>query len=242
MTKNKLKHNFKHKIINNTSNVDNSNSGFVLGIVSAVLLIACVSVLLVFNNKQVQRIITKKISYNGQKVSDIQSLINDSHSLIEVEKTLNVKAEHPNGTVGRLTNISFTKQNTIVEMVVTNGSLYTIYLNLHGKGVVLVDDLGNKYNFKLPADNPDLEIESGQSFKGELVFEGGVTAKANSLTLITNNQIGSDQSLSRRPKIEFYIPLKQLFVNSKNDSQSTQDSLNKAIKQSKDTKKGLSRF
>lgn len=209
------KNNLKDKPVKNTSNLDNNNGGFLLGIISAVLLIACVSILLLFDNKQVQRIITDKINVDAvNKSSDIESLISNNNSAIEAEKTLNVKADHPNGTVGRLTNISFTKENTIVEITVTNGSLYNIHLNLHGKGVVLVDDLGNKYNLRLPEDNPNLEIESGQTFKGELVFQGGVTSKANNLTLITNNQIGSDEGFSRRPKMKFFIPLQQLTASS----------------------------
>ncbi|MEB3216955.1 MAG: hypothetical protein VKN72_12120 [Nostocales cyanobacterium 94392] len=206
MTKNYL----GKKPINNISDIDNNNAGFLLGIISGILLIACISVLLLFNNKQIQRIITEKGNIDAvKKSSDTELLIKDSNSLIETKKILNVKADHPNGTVGRLTNISFTKKNTIVEIAVTNGSLYTIHLNLHGKGVVLVDNLGNKYDLKLPSENPHFEINSGETFKGELVFEGGVTSKANNLTLITNNQIGSDHPLTRRPKIEFFIPLKQ---------------------------------
>ena len=81
---------------------------------------------------------------------------------------------------------------------------------MYGKGIILVDDLGDKYNFKPPFDNPYFQIESGTTFKGQLVFQGGVTTKANNLTLITNNQIGSDRPLTRRPKMEFYIPIEQL--------------------------------
>ncbi|MBF2017953.1 MAG: hypothetical protein IGS23_22720 [Rivularia sp. T60_A2020_040] len=208
MTKNYLKPKPINNI-NNISDIDSSKGGFLLGIISAVLLIACISVLLLFNNKQIQRIITEKGNIDAvKKSSDTELLIKDSNSLIGTKKILNIKADHSNGTVGRLTNIYFSNKNTIVKIAVTNSSLYTIHLNLHGKGVVLVDDLGNKYDLKLPSDNPHLEIQSGETFKGELVFQGGVTSKASNLTLITNNQIGSDQLLSRRPKIEFFIPLK----------------------------------
>ncbi|MEM7717347.1 MAG: hypothetical protein AAF349_28020 [Cyanobacteria bacterium P01_A01_bin.68] len=205
----------KNKAIDNTNHIDKNQSGLLLGI-SAVLLIVCVSVLILFNNKKVQRIITEKINIDAvNKTSDTDfSTINskdsreaDKTSTLLTEKILNVRAQHPNNTVGRLTNISFTNKNTIVEIAVTNGSRYTIHLNLHGKGVVLVDDLGNKYNLKSPSNNPYLEIKSGKTFKGELVFQGGVTSNANYLTLITNNKIGSDQPLSRRPKMMFEIPL-----------------------------------
>ncbi|MEM9926494.1 MAG: hypothetical protein AAF915_22530 [Cyanobacteria bacterium P01_D01_bin.50] len=210
------KNSLKSKPIDNTNNINNDKSGFLLGSISAVLLIVCVIVLVLFNNKQVQRIITEKINIDAvNKSSDIEfSTINSKNSseaektsTLLTEKILNVRVQHPNDTVGRLTNISFTQKNTIVEIAVTNGSQYTIFLNLHGKGVVLVDDLGNKHNLKPPSNNPYLEIKSGNTFKGELVFQGGVTSKANHITLITNNQIGSDQPLSRRPKMMFEIPL-----------------------------------
>lgn len=206
--------NLKNRKIENSSDTNNHNSGFLLGIISVVLLMVCISVLLLFNNKQARRIITRNINVNNvKKPSDIQSSRDNNTievsetSMLVTEKTLNVKAEHPNGTVGRLTNISLNKEKTVVEMAVTNGSQYTINLNLHGKGVVILDDLGNKYNLEPPVDNPYLEIESGQTFKGELVFLGGVTSRANNLTLITNNQIGSDRRFSRRPKMKFYIEL-----------------------------------
>ncbi len=209
------KNNLRNKPIDNISDIDDDKSGFLL-IISAVLLIMCISVLLLFNNKQGQRLITQKINVDAvKKPSDVEFFnFNGSNSTeskkasrLLTNKSLNIKAKHPNSTIGRLTNISFTKEDTIVEIAVTNGSQYTIYLNLHGKGIVLVDDLGNKFNLKPLSDNPYLMIRSGKTFKGELVFQGGVTSKANHLTLITNNQIGSDQPLSRRPKMMFYIPL-----------------------------------
>ncbi|MEO1561406.1 MAG: hypothetical protein AAFS12_17900, partial [Cyanobacteria bacterium J06632_19] len=130
-------------------------------------------------------------------------------STLLTERKLNVKATHPNGTVGRLNYISSNREKTIVELVVTNDFRHTIYLNLHGKGVVIVDNLGNKYNVQPLSKNPQLEITPGTTFKGELVFSGGIPSQASSLTLITNNQIGSDQASTRRPKMEFYIPLNE---------------------------------
>ena len=41
----------------------------------------------------------------------------------------------------------------------------------------------------------------------DLVFQGGINSKSNILTLITIIQIGSDQSFTRRPIMEFFIPL-----------------------------------
>ncbi len=202
--------NLKHKLIKDASGTDDNNIGFVLGIISAVLLIVCIGTLLMFNNKQVQRIIGENINV------DPENSLNETQNtgILLTKKTLNIRAEHPNGTIGRLSNISFNAENIAVEIAVTNGFRHNVYLNYSGKGIVLVDDLGNKYNLKPPSDNPYLHIESGTTFKGELIFQGGITTKANNLTLITNNQIGSDQALTRRPKMEFYIPIEQQSTNS----------------------------
>lgn len=195
----------KDKPVNDARGTDDNNIGFVLAMISAILLIVCIGTLLIFNNKQVQRIIGDNINVDAQKgLSKTQKI-----STLLTEKTLNIKSEHPNGTIGKLSNISFNPKYTVVEIAVTNGFRHTIYLNLYGKGLILVDDLGNKYNLIPPFDNPDVQIQSGTTFKEKLVFKGGVTTKVNNLTLITNNQIGSDRSLTRRPKMEFYIPISQ---------------------------------
>lgn len=197
--------NLKHKLIKDASGTDDNNSGFVLGIISAVLLIVCIGTLLMFNNKQVQRSIGENINIDPENsLNDIQQT-----GTLLTKKILDVRAEHLNGTIGRLNNISFNAANTVVQIAVTNGFRHNIHLNYSGKGIVLVDDLGNKCNLKPPFDNPSLQIESGTTFKGELVFQGGVTTKANNLTLITNNQIGSDRASTRRPKMEFHIPIEQ---------------------------------
>ncbi len=197
------KNNLKNKPIRNFYKTDNDNSGFVLGIISAILLLTCIGTLLVFNNRRVELITTKN--------KNIDSVNNPNQAKITntllTEKKLNIEAKHLNGTVGRLTNIYFQEKNTIIEIAVTNGFWHAIHLNLNGKGLILVDDLGNKYNFKPLFDNPSLEIESNTTFQGDLIFQGGITSKANSLTLITNNQIGSDQPFTRRPKMEFFIPI-----------------------------------
>jgi hypothetical protein len=203
--KNKLKNKLKDKPVYDASGTERNNSGFVLGTISAILLIVCIGTLLMFNNKQVQRLIGENINVNSQDNSS-ETLKTDT---LLTEKTLNVRAEHSNGTIGRLNNISFNAENTVIEIAVTNGSRHTIHLNLYGKGIILLDDLGNKYNLKPPFNNPYLQIESGTTFTGELVFQGGITTKANNLSLITNNQIGSDQILTRRPKMEFNIPITQ---------------------------------
>ncbi|BAY83758.1 hypothetical protein NIES267_32490 [Calothrix parasitica NIES-267] len=197
------KNNLKNKLISNVYKTDNNNSGFVLGIISAILLLTCIGTLLVFNNKRVERITTKNRNIDSGNNSNQTKITNT----LLTEKKLNIEAKHLNGTVGKLTNISFQENNTIIRIAVTNGFWHAIHLNLHGKGVILVDGLGNTHNLKPPLDNPSLKIESNTTFQGDLIFQGGITSKANNLTLITNNQIGSDQAFTRRPKMEFSIPI-----------------------------------
>lgn len=209
MNKNNLKDKIiKKKLIDDVYETDNDNTGFILGIISAILLVTCIGTLLVFNNKGVQRIISENIN-NINTDSENNSNQTKTISTLLTEKKLNIRVGHLNGTVGRLDNISFKEKNTIVKITVTNGFWHTIHLNLHGKGVVLVDDLGNKHNLKPPSDNPSLQIEPNTTFQGELIFQGAITSRANNLTLITNNQIGSDQPFTRRPKMEFFIPITQ---------------------------------
>ena len=203
------KNNLQDKLIDTSADIDNDKTGFVLGTVSVVLLFMCVAVLLLFNNTQVRRIINKRINVDALiKPSNISTESNNSKIRL-TEINLNIKAEHPNGTVGKITNISFHKNKTIVEMAITNGFQHTISLNLHGKGLVIIDNLGDEYNFKPYFFNSDFEIKSGETFKGSLRFEGRVNPNAKSLTLITNSKIGSDQLFTRRPKIQFNIPLNQ---------------------------------
>ena len=59
------KNNLKNQLIEDISDSDNDNSGFVLGTISAILLVICIGTLLMFNNKQVQRIITDKINIDS---------------------------------------------------------------------------------------------------------------------------------------------------------------------------------
>lgn len=198
------KNNWENQLIGKNLQTDN-NSGFLLGTISVILLIFCIGILVIFNNKKVQRIITEKI--NIEDVNKIENKNNESVLLLE--KVLSIKSEHSNGAIGRLTKVSLDGKNTFIEIAITNGFGHRIYLNIDGESLILVDNLGNKYNFKPPLDNPYIKIESSETFKGELVFKGGVTANANNLTLITNNQIGSDHPFTRRPKMQFYIPINQ---------------------------------
>ncbi|MEA5597560.1 hypothetical protein [Rivularia sp. UHCC 0363] len=200
----------------------NGCGSFLLGVVFTLVLISGAGIWFFLTNKQAQQLLSKQIdrtatelpgtvddaSVTKPPVTSKTSVTQSSQvSVLPTEKTLNVQTTHPNGTVGILTKISFTKDSTKVEMSVTNGSKNTIELNRNGKEMVLVDDLGKNYSLAAPATNPDVEILPGTTLKGEFIFMGKVSPETKSLNLITNNQSGGDETLSQIPKMKFFIPL-----------------------------------
>ncbi len=200
----------------------NGCGSFLLGVVFTLVLISGAGIWFFLTNKQAQQLLSKQIdrtatelpatvddaSESKPPVTSKTSVTQSSQvSILPTEKTLNVQTTHPNGTVGILTKISFTKDSTKVEMSVTNGSKNTIELNRNGKEMVLVDDLGKNYSLAAPATNPDVEILPGTTLKGEFIFMGKVSPETKSLNLITNNQSGGDETLSQIPKMKFFIPL-----------------------------------
>ncbi|MEM9926493.1 MAG: hypothetical protein AAF915_22525 [Cyanobacteria bacterium P01_D01_bin.50] len=216
------------------NNVKRNGCGsFFLGVISTLVLISGVGIWFLFTNEKAKQILSSQLNQtvveNLPKTVDnaTQNLPTSNTSLTQSSqvsalptgKTLNVQATHPNGTVGRLTKISFTKNSTKVEMSATNGSKNTVELNNNGRGMVLVDDLGKEYNLAAPASNPDVEILPGTTLKGEFVFIGKVSPGAKFLNLVTNNQLGGNESLSQIPKIKFFIPL-----NSEEDKETKPES------------------
>ncbi|MEO1377889.1 MAG: hypothetical protein AAFW70_27140 [Cyanobacteria bacterium J06635_10] len=204
------------------NNVKRNGCGsFFLGVIFTLVVISGAGIWFLFTNKKAKQILSEQVNQtvvdNLPKTADEAtpskptsntSLTQSSQvSALPTGKTLNVQATHPNGTVGRLTKISFTKDNTKVEMSATNGSKNTVELNNNGRGMVLVDDLGKEYNLAAPATNPDVEILPGTTLKGEFVFIGKVSPGAKFLNLMTNNQLGGNETLSQIPKMKFFIPL-----------------------------------
>ncbi len=203
----------------------NGCGSFLLGIIFTLVLMSGIGIWFFLTNKQAQQILSKQIN---QTVNEIPETVDDASETkplvttntnvtqssevtsLPTGKTLNVQTTHPNGTVGILTKISFTKDSSKVEMSTTNGSKNTIELNNNGKEMVLVDDLGKKYSLAAPATNPDVEILPGTTLKGEFVFIGKVSPEVKSLNLITNYQSGGDETLSQIPKMKFFIPLSNL--------------------------------
>lgn len=206
------------------NNVKRNGCGsFFLGVIFTLLLIGGVGIWFLFTNEKAKQILSEQVNQtvvdnlpktvdnttpSKPSITSKTSLTQSSQvSALPTGKALNVQATHPNGTVGRLTKISFTKDSTKVEMSATNGSKNTVELNNNGRGMVLVDDLGKEYNLAAPATNPDVEILPGTTLKGEFVFIGKVSPGAKFLNLITNNPLGGNENLSQIPKMKFFIPL-----------------------------------
>lgn len=193
----------------------NGCGSFLLGVIFTIVLITGAGIWFFLTNKQAQQILSEQINQTVDNTYESKPSVIGNISVTESSqvnavptgKTLNVQATHSNGSVGRLTKISFTKDNSKIEMSVTNGSKNTIELNNNSKGMILVDDLGKQYSLAAPATNPEVEILPGTTLKGEFIFIGKVSPRAKFLNLITNHQSGGDEILSQIPKMKFFIPL-----------------------------------
>ena len=117
-------------------------------------------------------------------------------------QTLNVQA-HSNGAVLRVMGIDFAGDRITLKFAVTNSLKQSIKLN-HSE-MVLRDNLGNSYSLLPLPQNPELEIFSGETIKGSLIFLGRIAPTATSPTLTTNSQAESTQDTN--PKLVVAIPI-----------------------------------
>lgn len=100
------------------------------------------------------------------------------------KQTLTLEQRHPNGTVLRLTGISFAATSMAITVEAVNG--YTEKIQLNSDGVQLRDSVGNSYNFVAPEQNKNLEILPGATLRGDLTFLGELDRKATTLKLLVN--------------------------------------------------------
>lgn len=108
-------------------------------------------------------------------------------SSLPKEQTLNLQTNHADGSVLRLSKISFTEDYIETELTVTNGYRDEIQLNSSSNEMILRDDLGNTYYLAPPPQNPEIEIKSGETLKGNFRFLGRISPSAQTLTLVTND-------------------------------------------------------
>ena len=131
-----------------------------------------------------------------------KTFVNKSSSLPS-SQTLNVQAQS-NGSVLRVMGIDFAGDRITLKFAVTNSLKQSIKLN-HSE-MILRDNLGNSYSLLPLPQNPELEILSGETIKGSLIFLGRIAPMATSLTLTTNSQAESTQETTN-PKLVVAIPI-----------------------------------
>lgn len=101
-------------------------------------------------------------------------------------QTLDRQVNHPNGTVLRVTELTFFDDHMQVHVVVTNGNTRAVELNRFGR-TLLRDERGVVYRVSTPPENPDLEVQPGGKLDGNLVFLGRINPEAQRLTLVVND-------------------------------------------------------
>ncbi|KAM3098509.1 hypothetical protein ACKFKG_05625 [Phormidesmis sp. 146-35] len=122
----------------------------------------------------------------------------DSGSL-PAAQTLNLQANHPNGSTLRLTQLTFAEDSITASIAITNG--YKEAIKLNGSDDMLVSDsLGNQYNLAAPPENSEITIQPGTTLKGQFVFKGRIAPGNNTVTLTTNSKFGNDAAFSTSPK------------------------------------------
>ncbi len=130
------------------------------------------------------------VTDSGAKKADVEDQkTSPAESSMPKDKELDLQANHPNGTVLRVTKVSYNDDSIVLDFSVTNGHKYQI--KLAQGGMQIKDNGGNQYNLSPPQANPDIEIEPNSTIKGTLTFLGRISPKADSLTLTTNHKYGS---------------------------------------------------
>ena len=119
---------------------------------------------------------------------------------LPASQTVDLQANHANGSVMRLKSISFQEDNIVADLAITNGYKDEIRLN-NNRDMQLRDNLGNIYNLATLPQNPEVKISPGQTLTGKFVFLGRISPQANSLALATNDKYGLDADYATRPKI-----------------------------------------
>lgn len=121
---------------------------------------------------------------------------------------LDLQANHPSGSVLRVTGVRFANDHIATDIEFTNGHEREQMLNQHRNNqFVIRDNLGNVYNVSPPPNNNQVAVPGRQTISGEFVFLGRLHPDATSLTLITNERHGSDSHVTNSPRIRIDIPI-----------------------------------
>lgn len=120
---------------------------------------------------------------------------------------LNLQSNHTSGSVLRVTGVRFEPDHIAVDLSFTNGIDHVQRLNDIGDDMVLRDDLGNRYNISAPPNNSDVEVQEEQNLTGEFIFLGRIHPDASQLTLVTNENHGSDSGGAYDPRMSITTPI-----------------------------------
>lgn len=104
---------------------------------------------------------------------------------------LDFTARHPGGTVLDVSTITFEGAEIRVAAELLNGASDSITISLSGGNRLrLIDDTGAVYNFVIPDDLRDrnIDLAQGESISGDFVFLGPISSNATSLTLAANTR------------------------------------------------------
>ncbi len=97
---------------------------------------------------------------------------------------------HPNGASLTMKSIEFKPDSIVLSVAITNPGDRVISLN-HDRGFVLTDGGRGVHHLNPPADNPELRIAAWAETTGDLVFIGPLAPSARTLSLSSNEGIGT---------------------------------------------------
>lgn len=120
---------------------------------------------------------------------------------------LSLQANHPSGSVLRVTGLRFREDHVALDLAFTNGADFEQELNNLGDSFVLRDDLSNVYRLSPPPANSEVRVAQGTTMEGEFVFLGRLNPQATRLTVLTNEEYGGGEDFSRDPRMVVDIPL-----------------------------------
>ena len=105
---------------------------------------------------------------------------------------IDLQTNHANGSVLRLSKVTYANDSITLDFAVTNG--FRNEIKLAQGEMQLRDNLGNVYNLSPPAQDPDIRVAPNNNLQGKLTFLGRIAPAATSLTLTTNRQYSSSSS------------------------------------------------
>ena len=100
---------------------------------------------------------------------------------------LDLEVRHDSGSFVRLNGIAFTQSAVEVDATIVNGDdMSQLLADPLSGGVLLEDDLANRYAFRPPRGNQWLQLGPGEQLEGTLAFAGRFPPEATRLTLVFN--------------------------------------------------------